>query len=512
MTRLACLFVPLFPLAARLRAEPELAAEAVAVVEGSGPAARVVAATRAARRAGVAPGATLAQARVLVPRLVARGRDGECERAAREALAETAERFSPRVEEVAAGCVCLDVDGAARRFRGGEPERDLALALEREAARAGLPARVGVASSKLAAQVAAREARVHEPRIVPEGREAAFLAPLPLARLDPGIGLAERLARWGLASVGDLARLPPDEVASRLGEEGRRLSAIARGLDPSPLQPREPPPDFREGVELEWPLATLEPFLFLARAALDRLCRRLEAAGLGCARLEVALTLEPDGIDARAVDLPAPTRDAKTLLQVVRLALEERPPGAAVAGFAFVARPDRPRAAQLSLFGPAALSPDRLATTLARLFALLGPGRVGSPRTVDGHRPERFDLVPFTPPAPPLVAATPAAPRGLLAVRTLRPPLSLEVRLDAAARPGAVAVPSGAEASGATAKRPRIEGRVRVAAGPWRLEEGWWSDAPADREYWDVELEPAGLFRLFRDLATGRWYADGVYD
>lgn len=506
MPRIACLVVPLFPLAARLRAEPELAGEAIAVVEGSGPAARVVAATRAARRAGIAPGATLAQARALVPRLVARGRDAECERAAREALTEAAERFSPRVEEVEAGAVCLDVDGAARRFRGRTPERDLGLALQREAARTGLPARVGVASSRLAATVAAREARANDPRVVAEGEEAEFLAPLPIARLDPGLDLAERLARWGLASIGDLARLPADEVASRLGEEGRRLSAIARGLDPRPLQPREPPPDFREGVELEWPLATLEPFLFLARAALDRLCRRLEGAGLGCARLEVALTLEPEGVDARAVELPAPTRDAKTLLQVVRLALEERPPGAAVVGFAFVAHPDKPRAAQLSLFGPAALSPDRLATTLARLFALLGPGRVGSPRAVDGHRPERFGLVPFAPP-PPLVAGEAPRPRGLLAVRTLRPPLALEVRLDRAERPESLAPRDDGDG-----KRPKIEGRVKIAAGPWRLEEGWWSDAPTDREYWDVELEPAGLFRIFRELPGGGWYADGVYD
>src|SRR5690606_4257091 len=94
--RLGCLFVPLFPLAARLRAEPELAREAAAVVEGQGPAARVVAATRAARRAGVRAGATLAQARAVLPGLVARGRDGEAERAAAEALVEVAAAFSPR--------------------------------------------------------------------------------------------------------------------------------------------------------------------------------------------------------------------------------------------------------------------------------------------------------------------------------------------------------------------------------------------------------------------------------
>lgn len=510
MPRIACLHVPLFPLAARLRAEPELAAEAVAVVDGSGPAARVVAATRAARRAGVRPGATLAQARALVPRLIARGRDAECERAASEALAEAAERCSPRVESASDGTVYLDVDGAARRFRGSQPERDLALALERDAARGGLPARIGVASSKLAAAVAAREARQADPRVVPPGEEAAFLAPLPLARLDPGLAIAETLARWGLATIGDLARLPPDELFGRLGEAGRELSTIARGRDPRPLEPRTPPPDFREGVELEWPLVTLEPFLFLARAALDRLCRRLEAAGLGCARLETALRLEPAGHDLRAVDLPAPTRDPKTLLQVIRLALEERPPGAAVSGFAFVARPDRPRAAQLTLFGPAALAPDRLATTLARLFALLGPERVGSPRPVEGHRPEPFALLPYAPPPPPRTAPEARPARGLLAVRTLRPPLEVAVDLDPERRPQALR-PLGPEEE-TRARRPRLAGGVRVASGPWRSEEGWWTESPTDREYWDLEIEGGALVRIFRDTGSSRWFADGVYD
>jgi protein ImuB len=509
VSRLACLAVPLFPLAARLRAEPELAREAVAVVEGQGPAARVVAATRAARRAGVRAGMTLAQARAALPALAARGRDGEAESAAAEALLEIAERFSPRVEEAAPGLVFLEIDGHERRFPGPEGERDLGRALAGAARHAGLPARVGIASARLAAEIAARGARREgEPEIVPAGGEAAYLAPLPLARLAPEVTLGETLARWGLANVGDFARLPPAEVTARLGEAGAVLHAVARGRDPRPFAPRRPLADLREGCELEWPLATLEPFLFLAHAALDRLCKRLESEGLGCARLGLSLALEPDGHDERSISLPAPTADARTLLRLARLELESRPPGAAVAGFAFTAAPDRPRAAQLSLFGPPELPPERLATTLARLFGLLGPGRSGSPRRVDGHRPERFDLVPFAPPPPPRFATAAPRPRGLLAVRTLRPPVELEVTVDARGAPETLAAP----ATEASARRPEIAGTVAVAAGPWRLEEGWWSETPVTREYWDVELVGAGLWRVFRDATDGRWFADGAYD
>ncbi|MGH9459045.1 MAG: DNA polymerase Y family protein, partial [Thermoanaerobaculia bacterium] len=56
--RLAAIYVPLFPLAARLRSEPELRDEAVVIVEGNGSAAHVVAASRRARRGGVRPGLT----------------------------------------------------------------------------------------------------------------------------------------------------------------------------------------------------------------------------------------------------------------------------------------------------------------------------------------------------------------------------------------------------------------------------------------------------------------------
>ncbi len=453
--RIACLDVPLFPLAARLRSEPELKGEPVAVFEGNGNAARVIAATRPARRAGIRPGMTLPQSRAIVPKLVARGRDAESERAAQEALLEIADSFSPRVEDAGDGVVYLDLAG----LPGLLPKEDVsveraeALLAQRLIAAvegAGLPARVGIAGSKLAARVAST--LPDSPKVVPEGDEAKFLAPLPLDRLAPEMEIGARLAQWGIGSIGELAQLPEGEVASRLGELGRELHATARGFDPRPLEPRVPALLLSEGMDLEWPLVTLEPFLFVGHAALERLVARLESQALACTRLEVTLKLDPEGVDARGISLPAPTRDVKTLLTLLRLELEARPPGAAVAGFSFSAHPDKPRRAQLSLFGPAALSPDRLATTIARLASLLGGDRVGSPRTLDGHRPERYALASYAPPSPPEVARAPKKGRGLLAVRALRPPIEIEV---------ITSLPAG-ESRGLTAGEGRREGRPQA--------------------------------------------------
>src|SRR3954452_9169151 len=139
MTRLACFYIPMFVLAARLRSEPDLLNEAVGIVEGNGSNAHIVAATRRARKKGIHPGLSLAQARSLLPKLIARGRDAECERTAQEALLEVAETFSPRVEDAGEGVVFLDVTGMERHFADdaeSSPASDSELRLARAALRA----------------------------------------------------------------------------------------------------------------------------------------------------------------------------------------------------------------------------------------------------------------------------------------------------------------------------------------------------------------------------------------
>jgi protein ImuB len=503
MTRIACFAVPMFPLAARLRSEPDLLDQALVIVDGNGNKAHIVAATRRARSKGIHVGLSLTEARAILPKVIARARDAACEHTAQEALFEVAETFSPRIEDVGEGVVYVDVSGMHRHFQASDEtsaEVLLGKAAMQAAERIGLPLRVGIAMSKLAARVAAELPR--SPTVVEKGRESEFLAPLPLARLTPELDAATTLHRWGIGSIGELASLAESEVASRLGELGRELHRAARGIDPRPLIPRPLPPDFREGMELEWPLIALEPFLFIANAALDRLAKRMEMQGFACTRLELTLTLEPDGFYARAIDLPAPTRDVKTMLTLLRLDLEKTPPGAPVTGFSIVAHPDRPRRAQLSLFGPAALSPEKLATTIARLVALLGDQRVGMAMTVDGLLPERYAIADYAPPPPPETRATPPPSRALVARRVFRPPLPVEVitRQD-----------DGATHITSIRGDGDLDGRVRISSGPWRIESGWWSDLPAAREYWDVELERGGIYRMYQ-AQSEEWFVDARYD
>ncbi|HVE12431.1 MAG TPA: hypothetical protein VNI01_03470, partial [Elusimicrobiota bacterium] len=268
-----------------------------------------------------------------------------------------------------------------------------------------------------------------------------------------------------------------------------------------PLLPSPASPEAREGFALDWAIENLEVLLEAARAPLERLAARLERRGQSCRALRAEFELEPYGKDARALDFSAPTREPARWLELLRLELAARPPASGVCALSFSAEPDAARAAQLSLFGPAAQSPDALSAFLAKLAALLGPGRSGSPAPVDSPRPELFAVEPYDPPPPPEVRppAREMPARLNCALRALRPWVELEVLDGEDARPRSV---SGRG----------IAGTVLVASGPWRMEDGWWGDAPAARDFWDVLLSDEAVYRVFRDRLTGRWYADGIYD
>ena len=86
----ACIYVPNFPVAAALRAEPELQTRALAILEGKPPLEKIIAVDEKAARAGIAPGMTKAQAE-LCPELALRSRSMLQESTAHAALLDCAQ-------------------------------------------------------------------------------------------------------------------------------------------------------------------------------------------------------------------------------------------------------------------------------------------------------------------------------------------------------------------------------------------------------------------------------------
>lgn len=487
MARIACVLLPHVDVQSLERGDPELAGAPLVVCEGRD----VVDLSPAARALGLRPGMTIFQARAAAPDAQFRARSPELVRSAEAALLDLGHSFSPRVES-SPGAIAVDVSDLGRLF---ENEAQIGNALFVGARKLGLAVRVGVAGDKTTARVAARAGEV---TVVAPGREPPFLAPLPIELLEPSAETLATLRRWGVRTIGELEALPAGGVAVRLGAEGALIARVARGQADTPLVPLAEPLVFEEGIDFDWPVENVEPLLFVLRRLVDNLMARLACRALASGDLGLTMKLQPRGRDVRTVPVAAPTRDVGTLLSLVRLALETAPPAAAVEGIIVRTSPARTRAAQLSFFEPAGPSPDKLASTIARLSALVGESRVGAPVVLDRHLPDAFTMQPFNAPRIPLgTRARDDDEARALSLHALRPPVDAEARLDR----GELRYLAG----------QGIGGQVLAAAGPFRVRDGWWQ-LPVTRDYYDVQLSDGAIYRVFHDLSRDSWHIDGCYE
>jgi protein ImuB len=213
-----------------------------------------------------------------------------------------------------------------------------------------------------------------------------------------------------------------------------------------------------------------------------------------------------------------PLLDSKTFLKLLQLDLKANPPGAPVAKVRLRIKPAKPRPAQNGLFMPASPEPEKLELTLARISAVVGAGRSGSPVLLDTHRRDAFEVRHFAPSqtrswnderlARPVGRGSSALQNHtgeiVTALRILRPPIAVRVSHS-----------KGQPSHVMSRKRGQISGEVLWAAGPWRSSGDWWEQDAWVRNEWDIAVQEAGgigLYRLLHDLLTSEWLLQGRYD
>jgi protein ImuB len=554
----ASIFVPQFMVQAVMRAEPHLRTGALALVDGTPPLVRVIAANDSAWRAGIQMGMAKSQV-AQFHGVEIRNRSQVKEAAAHAALLDLGWSISPRIENSATDTIVLDLAGLNSLFGSDE---NIAQDLSQRAFRLGLAANIAVASG---IEVAIHAARGFSGvTLISPSEEALRIGILPVHVLSPSPESLETLDSWGIKTCQDLAALPLLNLSERLGQEGVRLHEQARGAASRSLVLAEPCIHFEEELELDTAEEELDPVSFLLGRLLDQLCTRLQTRSLAATAIHLRFDLgdlfekdpeivkrnsspENDSkIYEKVLTLPVPMRDSKMLLKLLRLQLQSDPPAGSIVKIMLSADPSRPRAAQGGLFVPNSPDPEKLELTVARLAKLVGNSNIGSPELMDSHRPGEFRMSRFKPPVndpPPRRKSKASGPVAAIDVqekqdesplrcssigfRMFRPPLPATIEL----RDGC---PSRVFFRG-------VYGHVTAVSGPWRTSGEWWRDDSWLHDEWDIEVRlgsssrsgessgsragisvvassphqqqsPGGTYCVYFDSVARSWFVRGMYD
>jgi DNA polymerase IV len=291
----------------RLRGRP--------VIVGAGV---VLAASYEAKARGVCTAMGGAQARRLCPDAIVVAPRMSAYADASRAVYHVFEDTTPLVEGLSIDEAFLDVRGMERI--SGTPA-EIAVRLRRAVReRVGLPITVGVARTKFLAKVASGVAKPDGLLVVPPDRELAFLHPLPIEALW-GVGriTASKLHDRGITTVGEVAELDETALVSLLGRAaGRHLHALAHNRDPRPVQVGRRRGSIGSQRALGRSPRPPEAIDAVLVALVDRVTRRMRAAGRIGRTVVLRLRFDDFSRATRSHTLPHATAHTETILATAR--------------------------------------------------------------------------------------------------------------------------------------------------------------------------------------------------
>jgi len=289
------------------RDRPELRGQPV-IVGGGGPSDRgvVSAASYEARVFGVHSAMPLREAGRVCPHGIFLPVDGAKYLAVSREVMTILRRFTPLVEPISIDEAFLDVTASRALFGDGAAvARLIKDAVHDEI---GLTISVGVARTKLVAKIASDLRKPDGLVVVPAGEEAAFLAPLPVKRLW-GVGeqTATALRDYGVATIGDLAALPPDLLGRRFGKHGESLTQRARGIDADAVSDPADAKSIGHEHTFDVDTADRETIERTLLAMAEGVAGRLRAGGLKAGTIAVKIRDSSFRTITRQRTLPEPT-------------------------------------------------------------------------------------------------------------------------------------------------------------------------------------------------------------
>ncbi|MFN3192923.1 MAG: Y-family DNA polymerase [Aureliella sp.] len=368
-------------------------------------------------------------------------------------------------------------------------------------------------------------------RIVPQGADAREVGLLSVSALRQPEGTIESLRRLGLRRISELASLPREGMATRLGENLMTRWDQATGVKHEPLVSLHSLPDWCLEQSLEFPTSDRDTIEELLRQNCSELSKRLAKRGHGAIRVVCRLDLVEAQPLVLQLSLFRPANDADHLEllllgqfeQVLRTMSEH--PLWRLSLQATMTAPMIWRQADL-FAGNEASHRNEMARLVDTLSNRLGRKRVLGARPRRDAQPEMsYTLRPLTG-----IKKDGTQSDTVKKISSRFARQSVEPKADDPQRRPSHLLENPKEIEPGF-KREKDEDVVRGLArcpdfikvlgkqhrvdqsiGPERLESGWWRGPSARRDYYRVETHLGSRYWIYRDLNSGQWFLHGQFD
>ena len=215
------------------REDPALQGKPV-IVCGKSRRSVVATASYEARAFGVHSAMPLSQAKRLCPHGCFVAPRFEAYREASDAIHQVMLHYADAYEPISLDEAFLDISGMGSQY---PTLGSIGRAIKEEIRSAvHLTASVGIAPNKFLAKMASDMNKPDGLCIIPYGREADVLAPLPVRRLW-GVGRVteKKLLTAGFRTIADIQEAAPEKLSALLGHQGPLLKALSLGIDDRPI-------------------------------------------------------------------------------------------------------------------------------------------------------------------------------------------------------------------------------------------------------------------------------------
>ncbi len=449
-----------------------------------------------AEKKGIRIGTSLADARAIIPDLIALEHKPLLINRVLNRLADWCIRFTPTVTTDPPNGLILDASGCSHLWGSDTIYIET---ISMKLTTRGYGVRVAMADTIGAAWAIARFSS--DIRVIPEGKHLEALMPLPTQalRLEPEV--IERLYKLGLHQIQQILNIPRPSLRKRFGQHLPQQLDKALGNEMEWIEPLQQVEPYQERLPSIEPIVTETGIRIALHQLIDLLCTRLQQEQKGL-RTATFKGYRVDGkVEHIEIVTSRPSNNVKHLSKLFELKLSTIEPAWGIELFVLEAgRVEDHHAQQETMWAPPTGVEDQRITELVdKIAGKMGMNTIHRYAPAEHHWPERS----FTGTSLHEKLLTTWPEHKLRPLQLLSTPQRIEVTAPIPDYPPMLF---------------RHQGKIHTiikADGPERIEQEWWLQQGQHRDYYYVEDESGNRYWLFRlghyQDKMYHWYLHGFF-